>query len=856
MPDLDHLFATGVTERQEFRSPLSVVRQQTPDRDRQQHGAGLLAQLRGIAADVEQLRASRIDSGFSPDQGFAISLEISPVGSVDSAKQLEWRRDGIEVLNVTNPGRGEVITVFVPDGKLAAFERRVQEYLHNDRPSTREGAESRPYHASLINAISSFRSAAFAELWTDAAPVPPPDQLAYFQVWLRLGNATGQDVAATFRGAAQLLGVEVEPGYISFPGRVVVAARATRALLERSLELLDLVAEIRGTSPSAEFFMAALRPYEQVEWVRNLTERIDTPAAEGVPFVTLLDTGVNRGHPLLSPFINEADIHAVVQDWLTTDRTGHGSNMAGLALHGDLRGPLASQDRHELHHRLESVKILPDAGTNPPHLYGWTADQAIRLVEVAAADRKRTFAMMTTSSGPTAGMPSEWSATIDRLAFGMNGDSINPLDLPEVEDSTPILTPRLFVLAAGNISWPHWHEYPVRNDLETIEDPGQSWNAITVGAFTEQIEFDRTRWPSFGPIAGHGALAPSSRTSVNWSRSWPHKPDVVAEGGNGCLDAGMAQSVVVGPADVRVLTTSHDPATSLLAESGDTSAATAEVARVCSHLRHRYPAYWPETIRALVVHGAEYTRAMRSGLSIVPTQLEREALVGRYGYGRVVLDTSMNSAPRRPTIVLQETIVPYVRSGSSRRLGQVNMHDLPWPRAELEALGETSMALKITLSYFIQPNPSRRGWQSKFRYQSFALRFAVRAASETAERFQQRINRINRDEMGDDRENSMPDPDGAGWLLRSRLRSRGSLHSDVWFGTAAALANKSEIAVFPVGGWWKEIGAQLEEDLVVRYALVVSLEAYTDADINIYAPISTAIAIVNATAIVGQVRAQ
>jgi len=35
----------------------------------------------------------------------------------------------------------------------------------------------------------------------------------------------------------------------------------------------------------------------------------------------------------------------------------------------------------------------------------------------------------------------------------------------------------------------------------------------------------------------------------------------------------------------------------------------------------------------------------------------------------------------------------------------------------------------------------------------------VRGASETEERFHQRINGIKRDEMGGDREESMPDPD-------------------------------------------------------------------------------------------------
>ena len=473
MPDLDHLVATGFTQPKDFRSPLSV-RQNAPDRNRQQHGAGLLAQLRGLAAQAEALRGTRIERGVDPGQGIAIALEISPPGSIDSGKKLEWKRDGIEILNVTNPGNSEVVTVFVPDGKLAAFEKRVSEYLYEDRPSSDETAVARPKHASLINAISSFRRAAFTELWTDTAPVPLENVAAFFTVWLRLGATAAVEVAGKFREVAERLDIAMEPGHITFPGRVVVAVHATRSQLEQSTEILDLVAEIRSTAPSAAFYISELRPYEQVEWVRNLLDRTTLTAGEDGPFVTLLDTGVNRGHPLLQAFVDDADLHAVRPEWLVIDRAGHGSNMAGIALHGDLRGPLSGQAEHVVNHRLESVKILPDAGANPPRLYGWTASEAVRLVEAAAAGRKRTFAMMTTSSGATAGMPSEWSATIDRLAFGLNGDSITSLDLPAVEGNKPILKPRLFVLAAGNIPWTQWHEYPARNDLETIEDPAQA----------------------------------------------------------------------------------------------------------------------------------------------------------------------------------------------------------------------------------------------------------------------------------------------------------------------------------------------------------------------------------------------
>jgi hypothetical protein len=844
MPNLNHLYVTGSVEGQDFRSPLSVRAKPPPDRDRNNHGNRLLTQLQAVATQIARLTQIRAAAGAPVDQGVAIGLEISPRGTLDPGKQLEWKRDGIEVLSVVEIPNADIVSVYVPPGKLGAFERRVREYLTQENPPRREGQEPKPKNARLINAISSIRRSAFAEFWTDKAPPPDENQSAVFQIWLRLGTATPGEAHAAFLEAAERLEIAVEHGYLTFPGRVVVAVNTTRAVLEQAIDLLDLVAEIRRASLPAEFLLSDLRPFEQVEWARDMTARmIVTPADQNPPRIALLDTGVNHGHPLLGPVLDPADLHSVLNAWDTTDHTGHGSGMAGLALHGDLRTPLVSREPHIVPHRLESVKILPDAGVNLPHLYGWTCDEAVRLVEQARVNTTRTFAMMTTVIGATAGWPSEWSASIDRLAFGLRGPSTNSLDTPTMRGDAQDTQPRLFVLAAGNVSWPKWTFYPGQNDLEPIEDPGQAWNALTVGAYTDLVDFDHDRWPDLRPIASSGSLSPVSRTSLLWSDRWPVKPDVVAEGGNGSVDGGAIPQVTVGPEDLRLVTTSHEPARALLAESGDTSAATAEVARICAHLQARYPTYWPETIRALVVQGASYTKAMRSDQGIVPTHANRRTLTRRYGHGRVSIESSLNSALNRPTMIQQEAIVPYVLEGSTYRLGRMNIHNLPWPKTELEQLGEAEVSLKITLSYFIQPNPSRRGWQSKFRYQSHGFRFAVRGAGETEERFHQRINDIKRDEMGEDREESMPDPDNEGWLLRRTLRSQGSLHSDTWYGLASELANKSEIAVFPVGGWWKELADRTQSNRRVRYALVVSLDVSTIADVDIYTPIANQIVV-------------
>ena len=148
------------------------------------------------------------------------------------------------------------------------------------------------------------------------------------------------------------------------------------------------------------------------------------------------------------------------------------------------------------------------------------------------------------------------------------------------------------------------------------------------------------------------------------------------------------------------------------------------------------------------------------------------------------------------------------------------------------------VALRVTLSYFVEPNPSRRGWQSKFRYQSHGLRLAVKGSTETDERFGQRINKLEREEREEGDDEALGDPDVTHWFLGAQLRSRGSIHSDEWRGTAAQLAAKSHIAVFPVGGWWKDWKDSERYMTQVRYALVVTLEVIDDVDVDVYTPIA------------------
>ncbi len=232
---------------------------------------------------------------------------------------------------------------------------------------------------------------------------------------------------------------------------------------------------------------------------------------------------------------------------------------------------------------------------------------------------------------------------------------------------------------------------------------------------------------------------------------------------------------------------------------------------------------------------------MRGTLPIAPLKKDKENLLRRYGYGAVNLDGSLYSTSRRTTLVLQETITPYQLNGGDIKLGGLNMHALPWPVDALEGIADKSVVLRVTLSYFVEPNPSRRGWQSKFRYQSHGLRFAVKGSTETDQRFGQRINKLEREEREEGDDEALGDPDLAHWSLGAQLRSRGSIHADEWRGNAAQLAAKSHIAVFPVGGWWKDWKESERYETEVRYALVVTLEVLDEVDVDLYTPIAAMI---------------
>ena len=148
--------------------------------------------------------------------------------------------------------------------------------------------------------------------------------------------------------------------------------------------------------------------------------------------------------------------------------------------------------------------------------------------------------------------------------------------------------------------------------------------------------------------------------------------------------------------------------------------------------------------------------------------------------------------------------------------------------------------MRVTLSYFVEPNPGERGWANKYRYASHGLRFDAKRPLENLDSFQQRINQQARDEGYMSRGGATLD--SGKWVLGEKLRSLGSIHSDIWRGTAIELAERGYIAVYPVLGWWKERSNLQRWGKRARYSLIVSIKT-PDVETDIYTPIANQIGI-------------
>lgn len=738
--------------------------------------------------------------------------------------KLEKRKKGIHLCCFKQHNNGDsTAIVFIPNNQRELFSKMIKKY-RNPQSNTKKG---NPYNALFMNSITTIDCPKLKDFWQDDFKLLPNSSQKWIEFWINEPFNSDHFPRAEQRTTHILnsLNIRYQQNTLHFPEKTVLLIYANQEQLKQLISRSEDIAEFRIAKKSPQEWLE-LDLSSQSEFISDLNDRVSVEIDENMPVcVCILDGGVNCSHPLLNRLLQPEDCLACDNDWGGNDTgcngvAGHGTAMAGLVAYGDLFPLLESTSSYVVNHILESVKIFPPNDENLPQLWGAITSQAISLAEIQAPKRKRIICSAATSNTTNdRGRPSSWSSEIDKAAFARM-DNINGIE-----------TKRLIILATGNVSSEEpIDKYPDTQIMSPVQDPAQSWNAITVGAYTQLSYLTEVDLPV---VAQPNQLSPFSSTSFLWDPYWPIKPEVVFEGGNAIVDNNRGSDCD----DLSLLSTYHAFRNNrLLCSFSMTSAATALAANFVAKIQNHYPQFWSETIRALVIHSAEWTQELRTQFLNPSNPSNKRQLLCACGYGVPNLNKAMYSASNSLTLIAQSEIQPYIKSGSVYKFNKMHYYQLPWPKEALEMLGDTTVKMRITLSYFIEPYPGSINRVDRYHYPSYGLRFHLKHPEETSQEFRKRINKIKDEEDEIISDNKASRHRSLKWEIGPDLRNRGSIHSDTFVSSATEIRDCNEIIITPISGWWKNRPYLKMVESKTRYSLIVSL--YTEElDVNLYTPV-------------------
>lgn len=555
------------------------------------------------------------------------------------------------------------------------------------------------------------------------------------------------------------------------------------------------------------------------------------------PAVCVIDSGIQEGHLLLQPAIDQNSSHCFLPGKAATDvgdyvaGGGHGTRVAGAVLYGE---EVAKAGTPKLPFWIQNARVLDDNNRMPEEVF---PAEAMRTAVQRYHFGPRTTRIFNHSINAYGycrlRYMSSWAAEIDALSTEHDvliiqsaGNILptGPMPYPGVKDH----------LDAGRTYPGYLYEPAAR-----VANPGQSLQALTVGSIAYDT-FEAGNWRSFATEPDY----PSA-----FSRSGPGiwnviKPEVVEYGGDFIRTNNLPTDVQGGggiPAACPELvrSTMFPPGPSADRDATGTSFATPKVARIAAQLQRLLPAEPTLLYRALLVQSAQWpawaedvlsqlrapngqqTQAMRQQLLDDASQIIRCIGFGIPDETRATVNTDH----RTTFITSSETPI---------HAGECHIYQVPIPAALRQQADEYDIRIDVTLSYVAQPRRTRRNLR---RYLSTWVDWVTSKLGEGINDFRVRAMKDEENEgeplPGSTLPWTLQDSSTTG-LIRNTRRNSGTVQKDWAIVKSNALPDHFCIAVRGHQGWSRD------PDTTARYALAVTFEI-VGQEISIYDPLRTAV---------------
>jgi len=420
--------------------------------------------------------------------------------------------------------------------------------------------------------------------------------------------------------------------------------------------------------------------------------------SEDATAIAILDSGILSNHPLLEKAVgDEISVSLLssnkIQEDKPQDDVGHGTEVAGIALYGDIKKCI-EEKRFQPEVWILSAKVMfkeenPMTGEitatyDESELLEHQLDKAVRyfvnkypnckVINISFGDiykkmfrNKRQFPLAT---------------LIDELAKGFD---------------------IIFVISAGNLE-PEKNGFPDRypeyltEEKEGVKiiDPASSAYAITVGSIAQEFGPLNTRQTEilFSPASIH---YPSPFTCAGPGYKGMIKPELVEEGGNIISSpSDLLKSEDIGGKLV-VLNPKWIEEGKLFSVDYGTSFSAPKVAHYIARLFNNFPNYSPNLIKALLLASAEIPSDRPTPLNDInynDSDTKLIDLLKVYGYGKPHFDAAISSDSNRVLLQAENNI----------KLDGVHLYYFYLPREFIETNGEKEISVVLAYSPPIRRN--------------------------------------------------------------------------------------------------------------------------------------------------------
>ncbi|MCY7276470.1 MAG: S8 family peptidase, partial [Phormidesmis sp. CAN_BIN44] len=433
---------------------------------------------------------------------------------------------------------------------------------------------------------------------------------------------------------------------------------------------------------------------------RRLRPNFETPAEYNIPLsdfpevnsppeqncgILVVDSGVQRGHPLIAPALGEAEVFPdSAREFVTggsddgDERTGgHGTGVSGIAIYGDVSQSVKNR-LFQPTAWLFSARVTDHNNEyDPDSLLENQLDDAIqyftqnykncKVINISLGDSRLAF-----RDGQK---QFRLAAKIDEIAYEFQHKNL------------------VFVISAGNLPYEvgsgeklrtNYPNYLLNKEARIIE-PATSAISLTVGSLSLGTGSLRNPEDAQTQAVARVCGYPSPFTRGGFGVDGMIKPDLVDFGGDLVVEGSR---VIPNEAGVSILTLAKNPTGSMFRAYCGTSFAAPRVANMAAQLFTQFPNATSNLIRALIINSATLPDEIPPALQGDDTPQSRERL-RIYGYGQPDLFRAKYSAENYVVLLEDDVQIP---------VGSFQVFEIPpLPDEYLKTQG--TRTLSITLAF-------------------------------------------------------------------------------------------------------------------------------------------------------------